>query len=158
MTERLDRLLSETILPEDINENYMSYRFEVDRYMHNTQLREGGELMGYLENADVALLVFPTGKMQWWLIDPESRVGCLARAPRLNRKMARAVSELRHQTITGRPHGGPNAMRLLGVSTVPVMDPPIWYLMHAVWPLVRVDRFPSCPIPIHEGPKTGHTA
>ena len=147
--EQVDRLLSETILPQDIDENYMSYRFEVDRYTHNRQLRDGGEFSASLEDAHVALLVFSTGKMQWWLIDPDARVGCLARAPRLTRKMRRTVDEVRRRTIADRPFQGAYSIRI-EASTVPLMDPPIWYLMHEVWPLVRVDRFPSCPIPIHD--------
>ena len=145
----LGRLLSEAIVPQDIDENYMSYRFEVDRYSNDRHLRNGGELSASLENAHVALLIFSTGKMQWWLVDPDARIGCLARAPRLNRKMRRTVDKVRHSTIADRPFHGACSVRI-EASTVPLMDPPIWYLMHEVWPLVRVDRFPSCPIPIYE--------
>ena len=154
LAENLDGLLSETILPEDIDENYMSYRFEVDRYTHNRRLRNGGELTASLDEAHVALLVFPTGTMQWWLIDPDARIGCLARAPRLNRKMKGTVDEVRRRTIADRPFQGACSVRI-EASTVPLMDPPIWFLMHEVWPLVRVDRFPSCPIPIYDERQTG---
>lgn len=157
LTENLDSILSKTVLPQDVNENYMSFRFEVDRYTYDRHLRDGGELSASLEEAHVALLVFSTGKMQWWLIDPDARIGCLARAPRLNRKMKGTVDEVRRRTIADRPFQGACSVRI-EASTVPLMDPPVWYLMHEVWPLVRVDRFPSCPIPIYDERQTGSTA
>ena len=150
LSDRIDKLVCETIRPLNVDENLMSYRSEVARYCDNRALREGAQLSGNLTDAHVALLVFPTGKIQWWLVDYDARLACLAQAPKLNRRQERMVRDVRRRTTTNHPYNGAVAMRFLRTETVPTANPPTWYLMYKVWPLFRVDRFPSCPMPIDE--------
>ena len=150
LSARLEDLMLEQITPDSPLDNFMSYQFEVERYMENRDLRNGAAFSGELEDAHIALLAFPNGKAQWWLADPESRVACLAKRPHLNRKQIAGIQEVRRDIKRERVLStGAISMRMYGVHTVPLEDTPVWYPTYQIWPLYRADRFPACPIPVH---------
>lgn len=147
---RLEHLLSKQTIPESPFNNCMSYQFEVERYMQNRDLRNGAALSGELEGANVALLAFPTGKIQWWLADPINRVACLAKRPKLTRQQMSTVIEIRRRAKRENVlDSGAFSVLMRGTRTVPLEYTPVWYPTYKVWPLCRADRFPACPIPIH---------
>lgn len=151
LTDEINGLLSEQVLPEDPLETFHRYRYEVERFMEDQDLRNGHTVFtGDLKNADVAFLAYTNGHDEWWLHDPRRRVVCRATPPNLDRDQRTAVKEIRQRVSTeGTPFHGAVSVKLYGVSAAPLSDQPKWYPTHEIWPLLRVDRFPSCRLPIH---------
>ena len=147
--QQLDDLMLDQTIPITIRDNFICYKREVERYMQNRDLRNGGAFSGELENTDVAILAFPNGKVQWWLRDRENGVACLAKRPQLNPFQINTVKDVRRYVKKeGVLHTGAMPMLIRGVHAVPLEDPPVWYPDYQVWPLCRADRFPACPIPV----------
>ena len=137
--ERIDAALrtKESELPlsplmYDCSSHFEGYRREVEVYK-DSNIQGGAPLVGEVnEHTHVALLVYPNGGSEYWLIDPDRSVACRADNPNMSAEQAKSIKKLTKQAKR-QPSNELRACRLLDVPAIPLESPPTWVSAHKVW-------------------------
>ena len=112
--------------------HFDGYRKEVKVYQ-DPEIQRGAPLVGEInEQTHVALLIYPNGGIEYWLIDSDRSVACRAEKPEMPAELAKSVRRLEKQARR-RLSNGLNACRLFDVSPIPLESPPRWVSAHEVW-------------------------
>lgn len=113
-------------------EHFRAYRQEIRNY-RDSDIRAGASMTGEInELTHVAVLIYPDGSLEYWLIDPDNTVACRAEKPSMSKKQAKHIKGLAKKARRLPPNSLFTA-RLIDTPARPLESSPDWVSAYEVW-------------------------
>ncbi len=137
--KRMERRLHAELYPTNVPLTFERWRREVQRQVQK------GPWIGDAERAALMLVLYADGREQWWLMDDQTGLCCLAEEPPLPAAQAASINKMRMDLamVPAREHV---SVRVLGRGRS-LESEPTWIPVCDAIPLNYISRFPLSLLP-----------
>lgn len=136
----LAKRLRDDIHPSNVRLSFSRWRREALRAL------KSGPHEGAVQRSVPTLVLYADGREQWWLIDEDAELSCLAREPALGANQLASFESVRHELASFDGERTHVSIRLEG-NAESLEPEPQWFPTSEVIPLNQYYRFPSSVLP-----------